>query len=184
MSNAISKFAAVLLAVVVMYIYPAAEASQRQDDLSRIVVYNAVTQFVDAVRNKGYVSPVMYEQFLEEIQATGNEFDVQMEHLHKKYQPEYTDAANPGTFQNKFSTVYDGYYTSDIMDYIFPNTTVPKDDESRVYKLTAGDFFKVTVKNVNRTAGTVMFDFVTGALTGEAAVIAFPYGGMVLNEDY
>nr|WP_145158790.1 hypothetical protein [Paenibacillus terrae] len=184
MSNAISKFAAVLLAVVVMYIYPAAEASQRQDDLSRIVVYNAVTQFVDAVRNKGYISPVMYEQFLEEIQATGNEFDVQMEHLHKKYHPEYIDAADPGTFQNKFSTVYDGYYTSDIMNHIFPNTTVPKDDESRVYKLTAGDFFIVTVKNVNRTAGTVMFDFVTGALTGEAAVIAFPYGGMVLNEDY
>ncbi|MBB3127905.1 hypothetical protein FHS19_002559 [Paenibacillus rhizosphaerae] len=184
MSNAISKFAAVLLTVVVMYIYPAAEASQRQDDLSRIVVYNAVTQFVDAVRNKGYISPVMYRQFLKEMQATGNEFDVQMEHLHKKYHPEYTDAANPGTFQNTFSTVYEGSYTSDIMDRIFPENALPNDDVSRIYKLTAGDFFKVTVKNVNRTPGTVMLDFITGALTGETAVIAFLYGGMVINEDY
>ncbi|OZB95094.1 hypothetical protein [Paenibacillus sp. XY044] len=184
MSNAISKFAAVLLAVIVMFIYPAAEASQRQDDLSRIVVYHAVTQFVDAVRNKGYITPVMYQQFLEEMQATGNEFDVQMEHLHKTYHPEYTDAANPGTFQNAFSIVYEGYYTSDLMNRLFPETSLPKDDESRVYKLTVGDFFKVTVKNVNRTPGTIMLDFITGTLTGETAVIAFPYGGMVLNEDY
>lgn len=184
MSNAISKFAAVMLALILMYIYPAAEASQRQDDLSRIVVYNAVTQFVDAVRNKGYLTPVMYEEFLTGIHATGNEFDVQMEHLHKKYNPEYQDAANPNTFQNEFNISYEGTYTSDVLVRLYPGNHLPKDDETRKYKLSAGDFFKVMIKNINRTPGTLMFDFLTGSLSGDASAIAFPYGGMVLNEDY
>ncbi|BFH62185.1 hypothetical protein [Paenibacillus azoreducens] len=184
MSSAVSKFVAVLLAVALMFVYPASEAYQRQDDLSRIIVYNAVTQFVDAVRNKGYVTPVMYQDFLIEIQATGNEFDVQMEHMHKTYTPVYTDAADPYSFQNEINVSYLGYYTADIMSVIYPDNTRPKDDESRKYKLNAGDFFKVTVKNLNRTAGTMMLDFISGSLSGEAPVLAYPYGGMVLNEDY
>ncbi|MDR9854107.1 hypothetical protein RJP21_10895 [Paenibacillus sp. VCA1] len=184
MSSAVSKFVAVLLAVALMFVYPAAEAYRKQDDLSRIVVYNAVTQFVDAVRNKGYVTPVMYQDFLSEMAATGNEFDVQMEHLHKKYTPVYSDAANPATFQQKVDVSYEGFYTADILSVIYPDNVLPKDHEDRMYRMNAGDFFKVTVKNVNRTAGTIMTDFISGSVPGDAPVLAFPYGGMVLNEDY
>lgn len=184
MSSAVSKFVAVLLAVALMFVYPAAETYQRQDDLSRNMVYNAVTQFVDAVRNKGYLTPVMYQDFLNEIHMTGNDFDIQMEHLHKKYTPVYTDASNPDTFQHDIDVSYAGYYTADIMSVIFPNSTKEKDDDARKYKMNVGDFFKVTVKNINRTSGTIMMDFISGSISGEAAVLAYPYGGMVLNEDY
>jgi len=184
MSSAVSKFVAALLAVALMFVYPAAEAYRKQDDLSRLVVYNAVTQFVDAVRNKGYLTPAMYQDFRQEIEATGNVFDVQMEHLHKKYTPVYTDAANPDTFQNDVDVSYEGFYTTDILSVIYPDNTLPKDHEARRYRMNVGDFFKVTVKNVNRTAGTIMMDFVSGSISGDAPVLAFPYGGMVLNEDY
>lgn len=146
MSSAVSKFVAVLLAVALLFVYPAAEAYQKQDDLSRLVVYNAVTQFVDAVRNKGYLTPVMYQDFLQEIEATGNAFDVQMEHLHKKYTPVYADAANPDTFQNDVDVSYEGFYTADILSVIYPDNTLPKDHEARKYRMNVGDFFKVTVK--------------------------------------
>ncbi|MCJ8012531.1 hypothetical protein MUG84_12400 [Paenibacillus sp. KQZ6P-2] len=184
MSSMVSKFVAVLIAVVLMFIYPAAGAYQKQDDLSRVVVYNAVTQFVDAVRNKGYLTPVMYQDFMNEIYATGNDFEVQMEHLHKKYTPVYTDAANPDTFQHDIDVSYAGYYTADIMSVIFPDSTDQKDEDTRKYRMNVGDFFKVTVKNNNRTAGTVMMDFVSGTFSGSTPVLAYPYGGMVLNEDY
>ncbi|MWV42280.1 hypothetical protein GRF59_01435 [Paenibacillus sp. HJL G12] len=184
MTSAVSKFVAVLIAVALMFVYPSAEAYQKQDDLSRLVVYNALTQFVDAVRNKGYLTPTMYQDFLSEIHATGNDFDVQMEHLHKKYTPVYTDAADPSTFQHDIDVSYAGYYTVDIMSVLFPDQALPKDDELRKYKVNVGDFFKVTVKNVNRTAGTLMMDFVTGSISGNVPVLAYPYGGMVLNEDY
>ncbi len=184
MSSMVSKFVAVLLAAALLFVYPAAEAYQKQDDLSRLIVYNAVTQFVDAVRNKGYVTPVMYQDFLNEIQATGHDFDVQMEHLHKKYTPVYTDAADPSTFQHEIDVAYEGYYTSDVMSVLYPETAGTKDSEDRKYKMNTGDFFKVVVRNMDRTAGTIMMDFVSGTASGDAPVLAYPYGGMVLNEDY
>ncbi|MEC0371502.1 hypothetical protein [Paenibacillus chibensis] len=184
MSNAVSKIVAVLLAVALLFIYPAAEAYRKQDDVSRIIVNNAVTQFVDAVRNKGYLSPVMYQDFVNEMAASGNEMEIQMEHLHKQYTPVYTDASDPNTFQHEFDVSYAGYYTADIMSVLFPDNETPKDRDIRKYKMNAGDFFKVTIRNPNRTPGTIMMDFVTGSDSGVAPAMAYRYGGMVLNEDY
>ncbi|GAB6990065.1 hypothetical protein [Paenibacillus pini] len=182
--NTVSKFVAVLIALLLLFIYPAKEAAEKQDDLSRIIVYNAVTQFVDAVRNKGFLTPVMYQDFINEIEVTGNVFDIQMEHQHKKYQPDYTDAADPSTFQDQFDVWYEGFYSEDIMMQLFPEEVLDKDSDKRKYRLAVGDFFKVSVKNTNRTAGTAWFDFITGSATGDPVVISAPYGGMVLNEDY
>ncbi|AJS58336.1 hypothetical protein [Paenibacillus sp. IHBB 10380] len=186
MTQSVSKFVSVILALLLLYIYPTAEGAKRQDDLSQIVVYNVVTQFVDAVRVKGYVTPTMYNDFLQSLHVTGNEYEVQMEHRHKKYHPEYSDAANATTFQDKYSVVYDGYYEETILARLFPESSLPKDSESRIYKMVVGDFFKVTVKNINVTPGTIMSDLLYGVreLSDGRTVIVFPYGGMVLNEDY
>lgn len=186
MSNAVSKFVAVILALLLLYIYPTLEAARRQDDLSQMIVTNAVTQFVDAVRSKGYVTPTMYNEFIRDVYATGNEYVIHMEHLHKKYHPEYTDAADPNTFQDTFNVVYEGFYDSDLTDVLFPDNSLPLDSESRKYKMMVGDFFKVSISNTNRTPANVMSDLLYGSgyLSGERAAIAFPYGGMVLNEDY
>ena len=64
---------------------PAGEMARRQDDLSRLVVYQSVTKFVDSVRTKGYITPIMYNDFLQELATTGNIYNVEMEHHHKKY---------------------------------------------------------------------------------------------------
>lgn len=186
MSNAISKFVAVILALSLLYIYPTSEAARRQDDLSQMIVTNAVTQFVDAVRSKGYVTPTMYNEFLHDVYVTGNEYEIHMEHLHKKYHPEYTDAADPTTFLNTFNVVYEGFYDSDLTSILFPDNSLPEDSELRKYKMMVGDFFKLTIKNTNRTPATIMSDFLygMGTLKGQRATIYIPYGGMVLNEDY
>ncbi|MGF7047497.1 hypothetical protein J2T13_002002 [Paenibacillus sp. DS2015] len=186
MTQAVSKFVSVILALLLLYIYPTAEGAQRQDDLSQIVVYNVVTEFVDAVRVKGYITPSMYNEFLQSLHVTGNDYEVQMEHRHKKYHPEYTDAANATTFQDTFSVVYEGFYEASILAILFPDSGLPKDSDSRKYKMMVGDFFKVTVKNTNITPGTIMSDFLYGIreLSKGRTVIVFPYGGMVLNEDY
>lgn len=184
MSNSISKWFAALLALLLLYVVPAGELSRRQDDLSRLVVYQSVTKFVDGVRTKGYITPTMYNDFIQELAATGNEYDVQMEHQHKKYHPVYADPADPDTFLHRYEVVYDAYYQEDLMRYLFPDSEQPKDDESRMYRLTVGDLFQVRVQSLNRTPGMVMLDALTGANSGGKAAIAFPYGGLVLNEDY
>ncbi len=82
--NSFSKVFAVLIAVLLLYLYPISAAFDQQDDISELVVLKATTTFVDAVRDKGFVSPTMYTDFMETIAATGNTFDVQMEHGSKK----------------------------------------------------------------------------------------------------
>lgn len=71
MSNSVSKLFAAFLALLLMYVVPSAELARRQDDLSRMVVYQSATKFVDSVRTKGYITPTMYNDFLRELEATG-----------------------------------------------------------------------------------------------------------------
>ncbi len=184
MSNSVSKWFAAFLALLLLYLVPAVEMARRQDDLSRLVVYQSVTKFVDSVRTKGYITPIMYNDFLQELAATGNIYNVEMEHHHKKYHPEYADPSDPGTFLGRYSVVYDAYYQEDLMGYLFPESNVDKQDERRQYRLAAGDHFQVSVRTLNRTPGLIMFDALTGSNSGGKAAIAFPYGGLVLNEDY
>jgi len=181
MANSVSKWFAAFLALLLLYLVPAGEMARRQDDLSRLVVYQSVTKFVDSVRTKGYVTPTMYNDFQQELAATGNIYNVEMEHQHKKYHPEYNDS---GIFLNRYSIVYDAYYQEDIMNYLFPYSTVGKEDDSRRYRLTTGDLFQVSVRSLNRTPGMLIFDALTGSDSVGKAAIAFPYGGLVLNEDY
>lgn len=184
MSNSVSKLFAAFLALLLMYVVPSAELARRQDDLSRMVVYQSATKFVDSVRTKGYITPTMYNDFLSELEATGNVYDIEMEHHHKKYHPFYGDPADPGTFQNGYTVVYDHYYHGDLISYLFPDSTAPLDDSSRMYRLAAGDMFQVYVRSINRTPGMIFTDALTGLGSGDKAAIVFPYGGLVLNEDY
>ncbi|MFB4322592.1 MULTISPECIES: hypothetical protein [unclassified Paenibacillus] len=184
MSNSVSKWFAAFLALLLLYLVPAGEMARRQDDLSRLIVYQSVTKFVDSVRTKGYITPTMYNDFLQELAATGNIYNVEMEHHHKKYHPEYADPSDPGSFLNRYSVVYDAYYQDDLMGYLFPDSNLDKSDDSRRYRLTAGDHFQVSVTSLNRTPGLVIFDTLTGSNSEGTAAIAFPYGGLVLNEDY
>ena len=101
--------------------------------------------------------------------TTGNIYNVEMEHHHKKYHPEYADPSDPGTFLNRYSVVYDAYYQEDVMGYLFPQSNVDKQDERRRYRLTAGDHFQVSVSTLNRTPGLIMFDALTGSNSGGKA---------------
>ncbi|MBL0385852.1 hypothetical protein JJB07_04240 [Tumebacillus sp. ITR2] len=179
--NSISKVFALILAVLLLYFYPMSEGFERQDDISYMVALKAVTTFTDSVRNKGYISPQMYNDFFTELQTTGNTFDVKMEHQHKRYDPTIPDPSNPT--QDKYVINYDEFYTQQIMDLMFPDNTTGIDDPSRRYEMQAGDYFKVTVVNTNKTAATLMRDFLNNG-SSDTEKIVIPYGGMVLNEDY
>lgn len=179
--NSFLKVFAVLVAVLLLYLYPISETFNQQDNISELVVLKATTTFVDAVRDKGFVSPTMYSDFMETIAATGNTFDVQIEHGSKKYVPVYDDPTKPGTFRDSYEVHYDKFYNAQILPVLFPNSAAAKDDPSRRYKLRVGDTFAVTVKNTNRTPGTILFDFLNQSISPNEKIF-IPYGGVVRNE--
>ena len=180
--NSITKVFAILIAVLLLYIFPISAAFDHQDDVSELVVLRAVTAFVDAVRDKGYISPEMYNDFVQALNATGNTYDIQMEHGQKRYDPVYDDPLRPETFRGEYAVHYEMFYNAQILPVLFPDNAAGKDDPSRRYRLAVGDTFYVLVKNTNRTNGTILHDFLNNA--GSTHVKIFiPYGGMVRNED-
>ncbi|MCP1161199.1 hypothetical protein [Bacillus infantis] len=184
MPNPISKVFAVILAVLLLFFVPVYQSYQKQDDLAYQVAYQAVTNFVDNVRTKGYITPQMYEDFQRDL-SVGSTILYKTEIVHEKkvYSPVYTDPTDPSTFTNEYQVDYDEFYWDQISPFLFDeNSSTPKKD--RMYKLSAGDFFTVEIENMTKTKSTMLFDFLTGGLGGNDIVISIPYGGMVLNEDY
>lgn len=179
--NSLIKIFAVLSAVLLLYLYPLSAAFDQQDDISELVALRATTAFVDAVRDKGGITPTMYNDFMTALAATGNSFDVQMEHDSKKYVPVYDDPTRPETFKGNYEVQYDAFFNSQILPVLFPDNRAAKDDPSRRYRMRAGDSFSVIVRNTNRTAGTLLFDFLNNTISPNEKIV-IPYGGVVRNE--
>lgn len=184
MPNIVSKIVAIIFAIVVMLYVPTYQNYKKQEDLAYLTTYQAVTNFVDNVRMKGYITPGMYEDFQADLNV-GSEvlYSVEMTHKHKLYTPVYTDPANINSFTGEYQVQYDDYYLEQIQEYLFNDGAVPY--EERMYRLEKDDFFQVVVKNKTKFKSTMLFDFLTANI-GESnpVVIYIPYGGMVQNEDY
>jgi hypothetical protein len=182
--QSISKLLGALLAILLLYIVPAAQAAERQDDISGLNTYHSTVRFVDMVRTKGYITPTMYNDFMRELELTGNTYEVELEHMHKKYVPDYADSSRPDSFLGYYSSVYDGYYNPQILPVLFPDNQQPKSDQTRRYTMMSGDYFTVRVHNTNRTPADLYKAWLLGGADSGKPAVTASYGGMVLNEDY
>ena len=175
---------AALLAVLLLVIYPLYEQVRSQDKLASAVVQEAAVLLIDSARTKGYLTSQVYQEFNAKLAATGNQYEIKLEHLHKRYGPDYSDPANPATFQGSFTTYYDGFYEDQILSVLFPANGAAADDPSRRYMMQVGDYIGVSVHNVNRTPAAQLRDFLLNDNSQGSASITVNYEGMVLNEDY
>lgn len=184
MSNALSLMAAALVACLLLYLYPVSQSYEQQDQISYNIVYKSVTTFVDSVRSKGYISPAMYNDFMNELDKSGNLYEIEMQHDQKLYNPVYDNPSDASTFQNRYEVYYDSVYTEDILSVLYPENELPVSDSERKYLLKQYDSFSVTVTNSNTTKATLVRNLLNLSDSGNKVRIYLPYGGMVLNEDY
>lgn len=185
MVNALSKLTAAFLAIVLVYLYPMLQSAERQEYIQHLKVYNELVQFTDGLRNKGYITPTMYEEFAKIIEGTGMMYDIEFEHRHKKYHPEYDDPANANTFKQDFTVIYDSFYTNDLLTILYPisNGLPVVETSKRKYKLEIGDFISITLVKKTRTPYHIISEWIYGTGTQDRGG-TISYGGMVLNEDY
>lgn len=173
---------AIILACLLLYFYPMQMAYQQQDQIAYNIAYQATTNFVDAVRNKGYITPTMYNDFMREL-GSSNVYDVQMEHKAKRYNPMYADPTDMATFTGQTDVYYDARYTETILKTLFPEGSTSDIADQRKYHMKAGDFFAVIVRNTNTTKAMLMQDFLSNGYTSDVTRVYIPYGGLILNED-
>lgn len=180
--NMISKILVIYL-FTLMVLYGVYHQYKLQDELVKQNAFQVVTNFVDNVRTKGYISPAMIEDFERDLQIGSYLFKTEFKHQKKVYTPVYTDPINPASFTGEYVVDMDEYYKKQIMDYLFeePNST-PKDE--RKYLMSVGDFFYVEVENMSRSNAMMLFDAFTNNTNSDGIFIVIPNGGMILNEDY
>lgn len=172
MGDVLEKIFAVILIVILMFFFPLLDSFERMDDLSYMTVYSATVKFVDAVRNTGHITPAMYTEFMQMIDATGNTYVVEMVHRQENYYPSPIASGDP-------IKLYDENYTSQILNVmtggVAGGAIVNNYDNFKV-----GDYFYVSVKNTNYTPATTMKNALMGQLV-DSTTIMVPYGGMIRN---
>ena len=140
MSDTLITVVAILLAAILMFIFPLLSVSERSDDISQLSVRTAVTEFVDDSRAVGKITMDNYTKLVTTINATGNSYDIEMElkvldeNIGKK------SAWTQGTVIGE--NVYYSIYTSQIVETL---------EKEGVYKMKEGDIFSTSVKNTNKT---------------------------------
>ncbi len=153
MEDSLSIVFAILLSMILMFIFPLIDVWNLQDNLSFVLAYSATVDFVDTARNTGYIGYDLYDDFQRKLAATGNTYNITMEH--RKFNEDL------GNYLNT--------YTYEILDNI---------NKKKVHRLDKYDYFYVTVKNTNKTQATVVSEFLAGG-ADTTTKIAVAYGGIV-----
>lgn len=174
MSDTTITIIAIFLAAILMFIFPLMAMSDRTDDVSQLTVQTATTEFVDNVRTTGVLSLEKYDSFYQEISATGNTYDVEME-------IQVLDE-NPGKKSTQTETtkigenVYYTLYTTQILDTLRDHSTATVD---AVYRLKEGDIFSAKVKNTNTTISQQLKNAFYKVTGNDTYQIAAQHAGIV-----
>ncbi len=172
MGDTIITIVAIVLAAILMFVFPLMSMSDRTDDIAQLTVTTQTTEFVDNVRTTGRLTMDDYSAFEQSIAATGNTYDIEMELQvldenpgKKTTQADYTKIGE---------NVYYSMYTSQILD-----TIAPSGGAKKVLTLKEGDWFSATVKNTNTTLAQTLSNFFYTVTGNDTYVIAAEHGGYV-----
>ena len=169
MGDTLITVIAIVLAAVLMFVFPLMTMSDRTDDVSQLSVETATTEFVDDVRTTGKLTIDKYNSFVRTLSATGNSYEVEME-------VQVLDD-NPGkkVTEAEYTKVGENYYYSEYTTQILDEIN---SDAGAMY-LKQGDMVTVSVKNTNRTIGTILRDFFYSVTGNNSATVTASHSGIV-----
>ncbi len=172
MGDSLITIVAIVLAAILMFIFPLMSLSDRSDDISQLTVQTATTEFVDNVRSTGQLTLSDYTAFVQEISATGNSYDIEMEVkvLDENPGKKTTQASSTKIGEN----VYYSMYTSQILDALTTD-----DGSEAVLALKEGDMFSTSVKNTNTTLSQQLKNFFYTVTGNDTYTIAAEHAGYV-----
>ena len=173
MGDTLITVIAIVLAAVLMFIFPLMTMSDRTDDVSQLSVETATTEFVDDVSTTGRLSIDKYNSFVQTIAATGNSYDVEMtlQVLDENPGKKTTQVASTKIGENVYYTMY----TSQILDEIDRT----ENGKNVVLALKEGDIFSASVQNTNSTLSQQLKNFFYKVTGNDTYTIAAEHAGIV-----
>ncbi len=168
MENTFVTIIAIVLAAVLMFIFPMMSMSQRTDDVSQLAVQTATEDFVVDVRTSGKLTEDRLDEYMTVLYSTGNSYDVEIsidvldENPGKKTAQVSSDKIGENITYSIYTTQIEGNLERD--GYIL---------------LKEGDNINVSVKNSNTTIAQ-MFINVFYSITGnDTYAIAAQSSGII-----
>lgn len=171
MGDSLITVVAIVLAAVLMFVFPLLTVSENSDSTSELSVQNATTEFVENIRSKGQITLDAYDKYIQTINSTGNTFDVQIE-------VQILDE-NPGkkttqTTQTKIGeNIYYTKYTTQVLDDLT--------DKDKKMTLKEGDIVTVMASNTNTTIAQTLRNFLYRIAGNNTASIAASHSGIVTS---
>ena len=143
MSDTLITIVAILLAAILMFVFPLMSVAERSDDMSSLSVQTATTEFVDNSRVVGKITMANYQKLVSTISATGNTFDIEMEVKILDENVGKKSAWTTGTVIGE--NIYYSVYTAQILEVLMD------ENGTSSYNMSEGDILSVSVKNTNKT---------------------------------
>lgn len=147
MSDTFITIMVILVAVVALFIIPVMATANQNDKVTQTTVQTIVAEFVNTSAKEGKITEEKYNEFMQELYATGNTYSVELE-------VQILDD-NPGKKGQNINKIGENIYYSE-----FKNSIESKLETEGVYKLKQGDYIKAKVQNTNVTFGTQFKNFI------------------------
>lgn len=167
MDDILSAIIGIALASIIMFIFPLITMSDRADDISQLTVKIATTEFANNVKKVGKITPNDYNVFIQNIGATGNTYNIEMEVRVLDENPSRKVVQASPT-----ENIYYSIYTSQIEEVL-------RRSEGNEYLLKEGDIFTVNVKNTNQTMSQQLKNFFYKVIGKDTYIIAATGTGLV-----
>ena len=170
MGDSLITVISIMLAAVLLFVFPMMTMAERNDDISLSTVQTAINEFGNNVTSTGKITQANYDQLIQKIYSTGNTYDVNME-------LQVLDT-NPGkkaadVSQNKIGeNLYYSKYTSQI------NSELSQNHGEMVLK--EGDIFSASATNTNVTFSQMFKNFFYSLSGNNTYKISANYAGVVM----
>lgn len=115
MDDTVEIVLGLIVSVIVFFIFPIYVGYEKKDDLSYALATKYVSDFVEDVKVKGYISTRMYQDLEDKLATTGNTYDIFMEHKANKIYPYVENGKN---VEGKFMELQEIYTEKQILDVI------------------------------------------------------------------
>lgn len=180
MKESISIIFAAIIGTFLIVILPLYSILDRQDSMSYNVVLTATTNFVDNVRNNGFIDRDSYNDYIAALASTSNTYKVNLE-VYKRVLINETDE-NGKVIEDSYVEEKELYNTQDILEVLDEENAkdINRQDsniKNNVYLLNENDEIYVRIRNTNITTGSILYSMLADNTNTE--VINISYGGIV-----
>lgn len=184
MDSPLWKILGFFLAAVLLFLVPMMNMLERQDDAAYTVVFTEANRFADSARDAGYITPNMYSEFVNRLNATGCSFEIRIEHVKTTISPVYRQNGPVLEFTGEYEINRIAQDGEAVLSVLFPkDSSLDVFDKARRYDMKAGDLLFVEVRNSGKTMAAALRDMILLTNT-QTPTLFVRAGGLVRNEAY